>query len=151
MATPSRQFTAELWGFSWPPDELTQRCANSSGGSQPSYRERQRAGPGGAAKTGRCGGIWVDLARRRELAVGGRIGEKSQETLGKRQRREGALPASLVNCCGRGFRSASFSSPNVRFSSTLPESCARDSQRPPTPTRARPEKAGKSMKKHDKA
>src|SRR5947209_8758187 len=110
--TTSRQFSAELWGFSGRPNELTQRCANSSGGSKPSYRERRRAGVGGAARMGRCGEIEVVLARRREQALGGQIGAKSRETRRKRRRREVALPASLANRSGRGFRSASFSSPN---------------------------------------
>src|SRR5207237_6149594 len=41
-------------------------------------------------------------------------------------------------------RSASFSSPHDRLSSTLPESRARDSQRPPTPTPARTKKPEKA-------
>src|SRR5438093_11784001 len=38
--------------------------------------------------------------------------DQPRETRRKRQRRKVALPASLVNWIGRGFRSASFSSPN---------------------------------------
>src|SRR5882724_5601138 len=134
LRTTSRQFTAELWGFSRPPDELTKRCANPSGGSKPRHRERARVGAPGAAQGGRFVEIELVQASGRERLVGGEIGDKSRETRGKRPRREGALPAWLVNWIGRGFRSASFSSPNVRLSSTLPEGRARDSQRPPTPT-----------------
>ena len=111
MGTTSRQFTAELWGFSWPPDELTKRCANPSGGSKPSPRERARVGAPGAAQGGRFVEIELVLASRREGMFGGQIGDKSRERGGKRGRREGALPAWLVNWIGRGFRSASFSSP----------------------------------------
>src|SRR5436305_9435161 len=102
MHTTSRQFTAELWGFSWPPDELTKRCANPSGGSKPSPRERARVGAPGAAQGGRFVEIELVLASRREGLVGGQMGDKSRETRGKRRRREGVLPASLVNWIGRG-------------------------------------------------
>src|SRR5437773_5939485 len=52
------------------------------------------------------------FAGQRERLIGGRIGDKSRETRDKRQRREVVLSALVINCCGRGFRSASFSSPN---------------------------------------
>src|SRR5437588_1234427 len=55
--TTSRQFTAELWGISRPPDEFAQRCTNSSGGSEPSYRERQRAGADRAEKSDQIRGM----------------------------------------------------------------------------------------------
>ena len=47
------------------------RCVNSSGGSKPSYRERQRVGAGGAARTGRYGEMEAVFARRRERVRGG--------------------------------------------------------------------------------
>src|SRR5205807_546760 len=107
----SRQFTAELWRFLGHPNGLTKRCVNPSGGSQPRCRERRRASAPGPAQGGRFTESELVLASRREGSVGGQIGDKSRESGGKRGRREGALPAWLVNWIGRGFRSASFSSP----------------------------------------
>src|SRR5437773_11740183 len=52
------------------------------------------------------------FAGQRERLIGGRIGDKSRETRDKRQRRELVLSALVINCSGRVFRSASFSSPN---------------------------------------
>src|SRR5262249_5151980 len=98
-------------GILRPPEELTQRCANLSGGSKPSYRERRRASARPAAQGGRFGGSELVLASRRERLLGDQIGDKSRDTRRKLRRREGCLPASLANRVGREFRSPSFSSP----------------------------------------
>src|SRR5437588_12500364 len=88
LRTTSRQLTAELWGFSRPPDELTKRYANPSGGSQPRHRERAPVGAPGAAQGGRFVEIELVQASGREGLIGGQIGDKPWETRGKRRRRE---------------------------------------------------------------